>query len=174
LGELEACLFIWSEEGAYEDDELIRAISQEEALRILRESEDSGLIHTTANVGDHGSILCNCCPCCCPTLRGVIEFQRPTVVAHSDFRAAVEGTACVGCGDCVERCHFDALSLPEGVCVVDPARCMGCGLCAAACPVDALSLVRRPEGETPPTPVDLNEWTAEYAKVQGISLAELQ
>jgi electron transport complex protein RnfB len=171
---LQVCLFIWPEEGAYEDDELIRAISQEEALRILRESAESGLVHTTANVGDHGSILCNCCPCCCPSLRGVIEFDRPTVVAHSDFCAAVDETACAGCGDCIERCHFHALSLPEGVCVVDHARCMGCGHCAVACPVDALSLVRRPEGETPPRPADLDEWTAEYAKMRGISLAEPQ
>ena len=171
---LEVCLFTWPEEGAYEDDELIRAISQEEARRILRESAESGLVHTKANVGDYGGVFCNCCPCCCPSLRAVIEFDRPTAVAHSDFYAAVDGTACAGCGDCIERCHFNALSLPESVCVVDHVRCMGCGHCAVACPVDALSLVRRPEGETPPRPADFDQWTAEYAKRRGISLAEPQ
>jgi electron transport complex protein RnfB len=167
---LENCLAIAPDEGAFEEDELIRAISQEEALRILRESADSGLVHTTANIGDYSSFICNCCPCCCGTLRGVVEFERPTVVAHSDFRATVDETACDGCGDCIERCHFSALSLPEGVCVVDHARCMGCGLCAAACSLDALSLERRAEGETPPPPANLDEWTAEYAKMRGISL----
>jgi ferredoxin len=167
---LETCLFVWPDEGAYEDDELIRAISHEEALRILRESADSGLVHTTANVGDYGSVICNCCPCCCPTLRGVVEFQRPTVVAHSDFYAAVDEAACDGCGDCLERCHFNALSLPDSVCVVDHARCMGCGLCAVACAPGALSLVRRPEGETPPPPADLDQWATEYAKMRGTSL----
>ena len=132
---LETCLFIAPDEGAFEDDELIRSISQEESLRILRESTDRGLVHTTSNIGDYGPVICNCCPCCCPTLRGVVEFQRPTVVAHSDFRATVDETACEGCGDCIERCHFSALSLPDSVCVVDHARCMGCGLCAVACSV---------------------------------------
>jgi ferredoxin len=171
---LEACLFMAPDEGAYDDDELIRAISQEEALQILRESSTSGLVHTTANVGDYGPVLCNCCPCCCPTLSGIVEFNRPTVVAHSDFRTIVDETACDGCGDCLERCHFSALSLPEAVCVVDHARCMGCGLCAAVCPFDALTLVRRPEGETLPTPANLDEWMAEYAKRRGILLTELQ
>jgi len=171
---LETCLAIAPDEGAFQDDELIRAISQEEALRILRESADRGLVHTTANVGDYGRAICNCCPCCCNTFRGVVEFNRLTALAHSDFRAAVDETACEGCGDCIERCHFGALSLPEGVCVVDHARCMGCGLCAVVCPHDALSLGRRPEGETPPPPADLDEWTAEYVKRRGISLTELQ
>jgi len=170
---LETCLFVSPDEGAFEDDELIRAISHEEALRILRESADSGLVHTTWNVGNYGPVICNCCPCCCASLRGVVEFDRPTVLAHSDFRATVDETACAGCGDCIERCHFGALSLPEGVCVVDHARCMGCGLCVVACPLDALSLVRRPEGETPPPPADLEAWMAEHAKMRGISLTEL-
>jgi 23S rRNA (uridine2552-2'-O)-methyltransferase len=52
-------------------------------------------------------------------LRSVVEFNRLTVVAHSDFRASVDEAACDGCGDCIARCHFDALSAPEGMCVVD-------------------------------------------------------
>jgi electron transport complex protein RnfB len=171
---LQTCLFTAPDEGAFEDDELIRSISHEESLRILRESADRGLVPTTYNIGDYHPVICNCCPCCCPTLRGVVEFNRPTVVAHSDFRATVDETACEGCGDCLKRCHFGALSLPEGVCVADHARCMGCGLCAVVCPHDALSLVRRPESETPPPPADRDEWMAEYAKMRGISLTEPQ
>ena len=151
---------------------MIRSISHEESLRILRESADRGLVPTTYNIGDYHPVICNCCPCCCPTLRGVVEFNRPTVVAHSDFRATVDETACEGCGDCLKRCHFGALSLPEGVCVADHARSMGCGLCAVVCPHGALSLVRRPEGETPPPPADRDEWMAKYAKMRGISLTE--
>ena len=68
---LETCLVIAPDEDAFEDDELIRAISQEESLRILRESADRGLVHKTSNIGDYGPFICNCCPCCCSTLRGV-------------------------------------------------------------------------------------------------------
>jgi len=171
---LQNCLVSDPDEGAFDDDELIRAISLEESIRILREAADVGLVHTTGNIGDHDSIICNCCPCCCTLLRGVVEFYRPTVVAHSDFFAVVDETVCEGCGDCVERCHFGALSLPGSVCVVDHARCMGCGLCALACSPGALALGRRPEGETPPPPANLDQWMAEYAKRRGISLTDLQ
>jgi electron transport complex protein RnfB len=170
---LETCLVSDPDEGAYDDNDLIRAISLQESLSILRRAADAGLVHTTGNIGDHDSVICNCCPCCCTLLRGVVEFNRPTVVAHSDFFSNVDETACDGCGDCVEHCHFAALSLPGSVCVVDYDRCMGCGLCTLACPLDALSLERRPEGETSPPTANFDEWMAEYAKRRGISLTEL-
>jgi electron transport complex protein RnfB len=169
---LSNCLLFGPDEGAFDNDDSIRAISQEEALRILREAEDGGLVHTTGNFGDHDSVICNCCPCCCSMLRGVVKFHRPSVVAHSDFCATVDETACAGCGDCLERCHFGALSLPDSVCAVDHDRCVGCGLCTLACSFDALSLWRRPAGETPPRSADLDAWMAEHAKGRGLSLAE--
>jgi electron transport complex protein RnfB len=171
---LENCLVFAPDEGAYDDDELIRAISLEESLRILRQAAEEGLVHTTGNIGDDHSPICNCCPCCCSLLRGVVQFHRPTVVAHSDFRATVDEAACTGCGDCLKRCHFAALSLPESVCMVDRTRCVGCGQCTLACSVHALSLGRRPVGETPPRPATLDDWMAEHAKGRGMSLAELQ
>jgi MinD superfamily P-loop ATPase len=132
------------------------------------------LVHTTGNVGDHDCNICNCCACCCGLLRGVVEFDRPTVIAHSDFRATVDEATCEGCGDCIERCHFGALSVTTSVCAVDHARCVGCGLCALACSSGALSLGRRPVGETPPRPADFGEWMTEHAKRRGLSPAELQ
>jgi NAD-dependent dihydropyrimidine dehydrogenase PreA subunit len=171
---LESCLVFAPFEGAFDDDESIRAISQEESLRILREAEDRGLVHTTGNIGEHDFNICNCCACCCGLLRGVIEFHRPTVIAHSDFSVTVDETACEGYGDCVKRCDFGALSLPGDVCVVDHARCVGCGQCVLACSAGALSLQRRLEGETPPPPADFGEWMAEHAERRGISLVELQ
>jgi ferredoxin len=171
---LESCLVFAPVEGAFDGDELIRAIDLEEALRILREAEDRGLVHSTGNFGDHHYNICNCCACCCGLLRGIMEFDRPTVMAHSDFFMTVEESECVGCGDCLERCHFGALSLVGGLCAIDRARCLGCGLCALACSPGALSLQRRPEGETPPRPADFDEWMTEHAEARGIPLAELR
>jgi electron transport complex protein RnfB len=42
---------------------------------------------------------------------------------------------CLGLGDCVKVCPFDALHLGgEGIAVVDPEKCTGCGLCVPVCP----------------------------------------
>jgi heterodisulfide reductase subunit C len=54
----------------------------------------------------------------------------------------VDPVLCAGCGNCVEVCPYEALSLePHGdVCIstVDHNRCMGCGGCVAVCPNNAI------------------------------------
>jgi electron transport complex protein RnfB len=85
----------------------------------------------------------------------------------------VDADLCIGCEDCVERCQFGALAVPEDICEVDYARCVGCGVCATVCPTDALHLERRPEGETPPLPADNDEWLSWRAEKRGIRLEEV-
>jgi len=41
---------------------------------------------------------------------------------------------CRGCGQCVEICGSQALSLVDGKAVVDEAACILCGYCGAGCP----------------------------------------
>ena len=43
---------------------------------------------------------------------------------------------CLGCGDCVAACQFDAIKMnPEtGLPEVDTTKCTACGACAKACP----------------------------------------
>lgn len=55
---------------------------------------------------------------------------------------------CLGCGDCVEQCRFDAISLdPEfGLPVVDFDKCTACDACAAACPRDIIEITDAPGG----------------------------
>jgi RnfABCDGE-type electron transport complex B subunit len=46
---------------------------------------------------------------------------------------------CLGMGDCVKSCAFNAIHLgPEGFPVVDDAKCVGCGACQKVCPKDIL------------------------------------
>lgn len=49
---------------------------------------------------------------------------------------------CLGCGDCVSACPFDAIHLnPEtGLPVVDEAKCVACGACVKACPRHIIEL----------------------------------
>ncbi len=48
---------------------------------------------------------------------------------------------CIGLGTCVATCKFDAISIVDGVAVVNPEKCSGCGACAAACPKKLISIV---------------------------------
>ena len=45
---------------------------------------------------------------------------------------------CLGFGSCVKACKYDAISVVNGVAVVDEDKCVGCMSCAAACPRDLI------------------------------------
>jgi len=48
---------------------------------------------------------------------------------------------CLGFGDCVKSCIFDAIVIgPKGIPVVDYDRCVGCGACEKACPKGIISI----------------------------------
>lgn len=155
---IENCLVFAPVEGAFDNSEVDRPISKEESLRILREAEDAGLVHTTGNYRDHNYYICNCCTCSCGILRAVAEFNNSTAVSRSDFQTVVDEEVCLGCGICLDRCKFGALDLDGDLLRVDLTNCVGCGLCVPACPEKALKLVRRREGEVPLPPEDIREW----------------
>lgn len=41
---------------------------------------------------------------------------------------------CLGYGNCVKVCQFDAIRVVDGVAKVDSEKCTGCMVCASACP----------------------------------------
>jgi ferredoxin len=166
---VENCLVFAPVEGVFDRSEVTRAITKEEAQRILLEAEEAGLVHSPGNYRDGNYYICNCCTCCCGLLRNVAEFSIPTVIARSDFMVIVDADVCAGCGDCVTRCQFGALALVEEVCLVDDGRCVGCGLCTTVCPTEALNLQRRAEGEVPLPPMTSREWSAQRARARGLT-----
>ena len=59
------------------------------------------------------------------------------------------GFGCLGCGDCVEACQFDAIRMnPEtGLPEVDEEKCTSCGACVKACPRHIIELRKKgPKG----------------------------
>lgn len=49
---------------------------------------------------------------------------------------------CIGFGDCVEACIFDAIKLgSNGLPVIDKNKCVGCGKCSKVCPKRIIKIV---------------------------------
>ncbi|MBM3189146.1 MAG: 4Fe-4S dicluster domain-containing protein [Chloroflexi bacterium] len=155
---VENCLVFAPAPHVFDHAEVDRAISKEEALRILEEAEAAGLVHTTGNWREGHNYICNCCTCCCAVRRSLAEFHHPTAVAGSGYRATVDESLCVGCGDCLERCQFGALAMPAYTCQVDAQRCVGCGLCTTVCPSGALALEPLSPEAAPVVPPDAEAW----------------
>jgi Na+-translocating ferredoxin:NAD+ oxidoreductase subunit B len=151
----------------------IRALSRDEALDVLREAGEAGLIHSSGNYRRGIHYICNCCTCCCGVMRGMSEFGIQDAVARSGFRAVVDAGLCVGCGTCLDRCQFGALSLADGSAEVEPERCTGCGLCVTTCALEALRLERAAHAEAQRPPATILHWMRDRASKRGISLDDI-
>jgi ferredoxin len=171
----ENCLVFAPVEGAFKGAQDVRVLTKGEAFEILRKSEEEGLIHSSANVREGQSYICNCCICCCGFMQGIARYGIENSLAKSDFFAVVNPESCTGCGACSKRCHFSAVSLilTDGISHVDKKRCVGCGLCVASCPSQALSLVRKSGAERCIPPKEEEEWMALRAKNRRISMQNI-
>ncbi len=118
-------------------------ITPERAVKVLRQADREGLMHTAYLASTHGHHgICNCCSdCCFPILAG----ERLGAADQWPVRrhvAAIEVLLCTRCRRCVKRCPFGAISL-EGrapIPSVDVAACRGCGLCATGCPEGVITM----------------------------------
>lgn len=59
-------------------------------------------------------------------------------------KVAVIGRECVACGNCVNHCPVQAMSIDRGICAkVDESKCVGCGKCEKACPAGVITIIMR-------------------------------
>jgi Pyruvate/2-oxoacid:ferredoxin oxidoreductase delta subunit len=167
---LEACLSFSNEEDAF-DKYPGKIISKEEALKVMENAEEEGLVHCTYNVEEGQVFVCNCCPCCCGILRGVRDFKAPYLLAKSNFVAVIDQETCAQCGVCAdERCPMVAIVEEDGEYSVLAERCIGCGACVPSCPTESIKLERKPESEQDTPPANLMEWNFQRAAERGIEL----
>ncbi|MCH5264776.1 MAG: RnfABCDGE type electron transport complex subunit B, partial [Lachnospiraceae bacterium] len=70
---------------------------------------------------------------------GEMDCRRAVMVPGRGDKACAHG--CLGLGSCVEACQFGALSIQDGIAVVDKELCVACGKCASTCPNNVISLI---------------------------------
>ncbi len=121
-----------------------KKITKEEALNIMAEAAQAGLIHKAFHPGSRETSpetsICNCCKDCCDTL-GLWRKGTLPLINSTYHLSVIDPETCSGCGTCVEWCPTDAIALNEdGLAQREESACLGCGVCSRFCPEEAISL----------------------------------
>ena len=126
-----------------------RQISKKEALELIREVEEKGVIHQVGRVLPlkdleakyDVDIICNCCWDCCGVVGNYHRGNTPFVLKSYYIAEIPDQEICNGCGTCEEYCPVQAISLNGGgKAQINPDRCCGCGMCAIHCTEEAIHL----------------------------------
>lgn len=145
---LETCLSFGVAAEYYIENGIGREIDADEAIQILKDADDAGLVHAGSN-SKHLSNICNCCPCCCASMKGITYLGHDKQkYMNALYEALVDSQECTLCEDCIDRCPVNAISVEDEI-LIDRAKCLGCGLCASTCPSESISLLLRKDREEP-------------------------
>lgn len=130
------------------DKGLGRKISGEEALRLIHQAEEEGLVHFVDNARGGIKHNCNCCGCACWNVGAIRRRKIPRdAIMEVYFTRSTDEEKCIRCGQCAEICPVAAVEMNDDAPFVDPAWCIGCGVCATGCPSDAIRMVFREDRE---------------------------
>ena len=149
----ETCIVYRDNTEYYLNHGIGRSISKEEALGILEKAQEAGLVLQPENT-QHPGFVCCCCGDCCGILTTVKKFPRPAEFYASNYYAEVDSELCNGCGICVEQCQTEALTVVNGVAIVNLDRCIGCGNSAVSCESNASQLRKKEVELLPPKDTD--------------------
>ncbi|MDC7235318.1 MAG: FAD-dependent oxidoreductase [Spirochaetales bacterium] len=94
-----------------------KEITREEAMEVIRKAEENGLMHSIPNLDGPGNThaICNCCGCGCFNMRLANHWSNPDM-ARSNYVSKVDAEKCVACGECVENCPTNSLTIGQKIC----------------------------------------------------------
>jgi len=139
----ETCLILGPDHAKhYVDMGIGRYITKQETFDILDKVQEAGLVLQPEN-SQRPEAICCCCGDCCVVFKMVKQYPRPADLYISNFYSEVDPKLCTGCEICVERCQPEAMTMVNGVALVNLDRCIGCGNCVAICPVNAVQLKKK-------------------------------
>jgi len=118
----------------------IEILDDEKAEAFLDQMSEKGRINTIwCGPVPAVAALCSCDVSSCGAL-GLLRFGiNPCWKGH--YVAVEDLDLCVQCGNCSDRCQFNALSYIPGIGPkINPELCYGCGNCAQVCEEHAIQL----------------------------------
>jgi len=124
-----------------------RKITQAEALDLIKRLRKQGHITQAffkVATGGSSGVICNCHPDTCVSLKAssITRHIRPDLSQNveSGYSVKCDQEKCNRCGTCEQICHFETITIADGMRTYDATACLGCGLCVEGCPNEALSL----------------------------------
>lgn len=54
------------------------------------------------------------------------------------YKPRVDGSSCVGCGDCIKSCPVQAIEFKDGKAEISDSLCIDCKQCVKACPYNSI------------------------------------
>ena len=170
---VQVCLAIAPVPGIFDDSPHGRVLTRNEAYELLRQSEEAGLVHLTANVQNGQIYICNCCKCCCGVLRSINELGIPAGdVVNAHYYAGIDPEECISCGVCAEqRCQVGAIEAEEDTYRIMQERCIGCGLCISTCPTQAIYLVHKDLDRIETPAITEDAWFEEKGRQRGVDFS---
>jgi Pyruvate/2-oxoacid:ferredoxin oxidoreductase delta subunit len=158
---MESCLSIGLGADYLIRHDLAREIDRAEALDLLTETRDAGMVHICDNVQNRPTFICQCCGCCCEILNAFKKFRLFGNTFSSNFQATPDESKCTGCKKCLKACPVDAIDILDRprtmngkkyrwIAKVDPEVCLGCGVCAMKCEFDSMKMIPRPQRRITP------------------------
>ncbi|MCP4752506.1 MAG: 4Fe-4S dicluster domain-containing protein [Proteobacteria bacterium] len=141
----DVCISFGNQTRKYLETGVGRAISKEEAYRIIKESQEKGAVHmvyyTEENLDKPEVAVCNCCWDCCGVFRLYHTGAQPLLIKAFYYAALKDDLSCNGCGECVDYCPVNAIRLSEAEASIKNETCIGCGQCEYQCPEDAIHMI---------------------------------
>ncbi len=139
-----------------------RPLTKEEAIETLKRAAKAGLVHTTQNMTEKITFICNCDRDCCVLLRGLTKFRNPNALTVSNFVPEWSRDGCIYCEKCVEMCPLYAISHHFGhekdkndeKIMINYDLCIGCGVCAFNCSKGVITMIKKYAKIPPEKPLD--------------------
>ena len=116
-------------------------LTPKQAKEFLEHWDRKGMMHLAMQEGgDFIGGICNCDYPDCNVIRNRIDYGLTQELLKAEYVFFVDFEKCNGCGDCLGRCHFNALKFEATMekASIDQFSCFGCGLCDTACPRQAI------------------------------------